>query len=51
MAWEDRLQGEVASSMAIRTLVSLVLHTPDWILGNYEHQSDDDAAEKRLKKP
>jgi len=25
--------GEVASQMAITTLVSLVLHTPDWVLG------------------
>src|SRR5262245_56011602 len=28
--------GEVASGTAIRTLISLVLHTPDWVLGTAE---------------
>jgi protein phosphatase len=32
--------GEVASSMAIRTLLSLVLHTPDWILGTSERETE-----------
>src|SRR5215831_2525882 len=32
--------GEVASRLAIRTLLSLVLHTPDWILGTAERETE-----------
>jgi PPM family protein phosphatase len=32
--------GEVASRMAIRTLVSLALHTPDWILSTAEQETE-----------
>jgi protein phosphatase len=32
--------GEVASRMALSTLVSLVLHTPDWIISNEPHETE-----------
>jgi serine/threonine protein phosphatase PrpC len=33
--------GETASRLAIATLVSLVLHTPDWILSSGEKETDE----------
>ncbi len=32
--------GEVASRLAVRTLVNLVIHTPDWIMHTDEHESE-----------
>jgi protein phosphatase len=32
--------GEVASRMAIATLISLILHTPDWILSDGEREAE-----------
>jgi protein phosphatase len=32
--------GEVASRLALSTLVSLVLHTPDWIISNEPHETE-----------
>jgi protein phosphatase len=32
--------GEVASQLALSTLVSLVLHTPDWIISNEPHETE-----------